>query len=147
MAKSRKVFGGESESGAKSPVYHVFMSHATSDKFIANALCEKIESFGLRTFRDDRDIAAGGDIAEEIVSAMRRSGEVAVLLTPASVNRFWVAMEIGMAIYARRRVVPIFYHVRPDEAPDVLHRRRGYHLHEIEAYWEDLRSRYPGGAE
>ena len=45
--------------------YLVFVSHATADKWIAKTFCEKIEAAGAVTFRDDRDIAAGGDIPDE----------------------------------------------------------------------------------
>jgi hypothetical protein len=37
--------------------YQVFLSHATTDKWLAKTLCEKIEASGATTFRDDRDTA------------------------------------------------------------------------------------------
>jgi hypothetical protein len=130
---------------ARSPLYHVFVSHSTADKRLARTLCAKIEAMGLTTFRDDRDISAGSKIAEEIVAAMRRSGEVVVLVTPVSVTRFWVAMEVGMAVYAGRRLVPVFHRISPDQVPGVLRERRGYDMCDIEAYLKDLRSRYSRG--
>jgi hypothetical protein len=44
--------------------YQVFVSHATADKWLAKAICEKFEATGAATFRDDRDIRGGDDIPE-----------------------------------------------------------------------------------
>ena len=77
--------------------YQVFLSHATADKWLAKTLCEKIEETGAKTFRDDRDIAGGDDIPDEIRDNIFRSSEFLVLLTPESVDRRWVNMEIGAA--------------------------------------------------
>lgn len=49
-------------SAARARPYQVFVSHATSDKWLAKAICEKIEATGAVTFRDDRDIHGGDDI-------------------------------------------------------------------------------------
>ena len=77
--------------------YKVFVSHATDDKWLATVLCEKIEAVGATTFRDDRDIDGGDDIPEQIRVEIKRSQEVVVLLTPFSVLREWVRIEVGAA--------------------------------------------------
>ena len=62
MAKTKKP-------SFKDPVhrpYQIFVSHATTDKWLARTICEKIEGTGATTFRDDRDISGGDDIPEEI---------------------------------------------------------------------------------
>lgn len=51
--------------------YLVFVSHATYDKWVAKVMCEKIEYYGLSTFRDDRDIEGGREIREAIMTAIR----------------------------------------------------------------------------
>jgi hypothetical protein len=43
----------------KKRAYQVFVSHATADKWIATAFCEKIRSAGASFFRDDHEIKAG----------------------------------------------------------------------------------------
>lgn len=77
--------------------YQVFISHATADKWIARTICEKIEAVGATTFRDDRDIEGGDDIPEEIRRQIKRSKEILVLLTPQSIGRQWVILEVGAA--------------------------------------------------
>jgi TIR domain len=66
----------------------------TADKWIAKIVCEKIEATGATSFRDDRDIAGGDDIPEEIRRQIRQSKEMVVLLTPASVEPQWVTLGL-----------------------------------------------------
>jgi hypothetical protein len=101
-----------SKSSAHPGTFQVFVSHATADKWLAMTLCEKIEATGATTFRDDRDIKGGDSIPREIFKQIRSSKEFLVLLTPASVARPWVLIEIGAACQCRGlRIVPVFYHV------------------------------------
>jgi hypothetical protein len=93
MAKKKKP---SSKNPAYKP-YQVFVSHATTDKWLAKAICERIEGAGATTFRDDRDISGGDDIPEEIRRQIKLSREVVVLLTPESVDRQWVTLEVGAA--------------------------------------------------
>lgn len=102
MAKNR----GKSSQSTSSPrtSYSVFLSHATHDKWIARTICEKIESAGGTTFRDDRDIQGGDRIPESIRNSIQTSDEVIVLLTPESIARQWILLEIGMAYATERRI-------------------------------------------
>lgn len=76
--------------------YRVFVSHATADKWLAKTICEKIETTGAITFRDDRDINGGDDIPQALKSAISQSEELLVLMSPASIDRRWVLLEVGM---------------------------------------------------
>src|SRR3954468_15396820 len=102
--------------------YQVFVSHATADKWLATVLCEKIEAAGASTFRDDRDIDGGDDIPDRLRTEIKRSRELVVLLTPHSVNRPWVLLEVGAAWGCSKeiRITPILCHVEIDAIPDML---------------------------
>src|SRR3954452_925667 len=89
--------------GGRKP-YQVFVSHATADKWTAKLLREKIEATGATSFRDDRDIQGGDDIPEEIRRQIKQSREMIVLLTPASVQRQWVVLEVGAAWGSSKRM-------------------------------------------
>jgi|ERR1019366_8514475 hypothetical protein len=95
--------------------YQVFVSHATTDKWLAKVLCDKIEAAGATSFRDDRDIQGGDDIPDEIRRQIKQSKEILVLLTPQSVGRQWVTLEIGAAWgWSKRiRIVLILYQQFP----------------------------------
>src|SRR5687768_4676532 len=98
----------------------VFISHATADKWLAMVLCAKIEAAGAKTFRDDRDINGGDDIPDAIREAITRADEMVVLLTPASVNRPWVLMEVGAAWQRGIRIVAIRQHIEFEPIPAML---------------------------
>ena len=107
----------------KLPPYQVFVSHATSDKYLAMLCCEKIEAItGATTFRDDRDIKGGESIPDEIRGEIRRSRELVVLVTPNSFDRAWVLIEVGAAWLYRKdyHIVPVLCHVGADKIPDML---------------------------
>jgi len=123
--------------------YQVFMSHATADKWIAEALCDAIEQAGAVTFRDDRDIAGGDDIPEEIRREINKSREIVVLLTPQSVNRQWVILEVGAAWgrSKRVRIILIMCHVSVDPIPDMIKNKKAIPLNDFDQYVVELAKR------
>jgi hypothetical protein len=88
--KTRKLKGR----GRRWP-YRIFLSHASADKWIARVMCERFDALGIKTFRDDRDLHGGDDIPETIRKEIKRSQELVVLMTPRSVNRPWVLIEVA----------------------------------------------------
>ena len=121
--------------------YRVFISHATHDKWIAKILCEKLEETGADTFRDDRDIEGGDSIPDVILSEIRICDEIVVLLTPESVQRQWVLVEIGIAIGVERRIIPLIYHIDTEQIPDIIKSSRGFDLNDLDDYLTDLSKR------
>jgi len=123
--------------------YQVFISHATADKWIARTLCEKIEAVGATTFRDDRDINGGDDIPEEIRRQIKRSAEIVVLLTPESVNRQWVLLEVGAAWGRSKtlRIVLITCHVSVAPVPEMLKNKKAIPLNDFDDYLKELGTR------
>jgi predicted nucleotide-binding protein len=113
---------------ASTKPYQVFVSHATADKWLAKTVCEKIEAAGAVTFRDDRDIKGGDDIPDEIRRQIKQSQEMVVLLTPESVGRQWVTMEIGAAWGLRRRfrITILMCHLSVDPIPDMIKSKKGH---------------------
>lgn len=123
--------------------YQVFVSHATSDKWLAKTICEKIELAGATTFRDDRDIDGGDDIPETIRLQIKQSQEMIVLLTPESVGRQWVVLEVGAAWgWSRRiRITPVLLHVDVNPIPEMIGRKRAIHLNDFDHYLGELKTR------
>ena len=128
---------------ANKPDYQVFVSHATADKWLATTVCEKIEATHATTFRDDRDIRGGDEIPEEIRAQIKQSRELVVLLTPESVDRPWVLLEVGAAWGCRKnyRIVPVICHVTVDAIPDIIKGKKAYHLNEFDQYLKELEKR------
>jgi len=125
----------------------VFISHSTEDKWIAKWICERINNLNTRIdfFRDDRDIAGGDNIPATIMQAMHRCQEVIVLLTPNSIRREWITMEVAMAAVLSKRIIPLFYGVQvPADFPILIKETRGFHLNDFEQYLLELGSRGHG---
>ena len=121
--------------------YQVFISHATADKWLATMICERLEHAGAETFRDDRDINGGDDIPDHLRREIIRSREMVVLVTPESVNRPWVLLEIGGAWLRKMRITPILCHVSIDRIPEIVKSKKAVHLNDLEAYVESIRQR------
>lgn len=139
MGRKRVTKSGQR--GKKRRRYAVFLSHATYDKWMACALCERIEAVGAIVFRDDRDIEGGEAIPAAIRKAIRDADEVVVLLTPESMKRQWVLIELAMASMAEKRIVPLLNHVDAARIPDIIRDARGFALNDLEAYLADLMKR------
>jgi len=125
------------------PNYQVFITHATADKWVAKVICEKVESVGASTFRDDRDIDGGDNIPERIRMEIKRSKELIVLMTPASVNRPWVLLEVGAAWGWRKnfRIVPVLYHVDVEPIPEMFKAKKVIFLNDFDTYVAEIKRR------
>ncbi|MBC7783530.1 MAG: toll/interleukin-1 receptor domain-containing protein [Burkholderiales bacterium] len=124
----------------KSASYRVFVSHASTDKWLATVICEKLEASGISTFRDDRDLAGGDDIPDEIRRAILNSDELLVLLTPDSVDRRWVLMEIGAAWLRgpQMRIIALRCHIEIDPIPDILKSKKVYSINDFDRMRDDI---------
>lgn len=143
MAKRIARSKTQKESGKP---YQVFVSHATADKWLARAVCDRIESTGATTFRDDRDIRGGDDIPEEIRRQIKQSKELVVLLTPESIERQWVTLEVGAAWgWSKRvRIIILMCHVSVDPIPDMIRNKKAIPLNDFDHYVGELTQRVRG---
>ena len=98
---------------------------------------------GAKTFRDDRDIQGGDDIPDAIRDAILAANEMVVLLSPASVSRPWVLMEIGAAWLrgADMRIVGIRQHVEVELIPAMVKSKKVIDLNHFDQYLLELAGR------
>ena len=104
---------------------------------------KNLELAGATTFRDDRDIDGGDDIPERIAIEIKRSREFVLLLTPNSVNRPWVLIEVGAAWGSNRkmRITPVLCHVDVDPIPGMLKSKKAIHINDLDAFLEEVKIR------
>lgn len=123
--------------------YLIFISHATADKWLATTICEKIESVGATTFRDDREIDGGDDIPDKIRAAIKKSKEFVVLLTPDSANRPWVLLEVGAAWAwsQKMRITPILCHVDVDPIPGMIKSKKAININAFNDLLQEIKNR------
>lgn len=98
--------------------YTVFLSHGSADTFIASSIRDQLEAAGVNTFLDDTDILVGSNFRDAILDNIQSCNELAVLLTPTSINRAWVFAEVGIATDRACPVVGIVYGVDINELHD-----------------------------
>ena len=121
--------------------HRVFVSHATYDKFVAKVICDRLRLKRIDTDRDDRDIEGGDSIPEAIRRMIEQCDELAILLTPQSIHREWVLVEIGIAIGMGKRIVPLLYHVPANSIPEIIRSNRAFDLNELDSYLSDVMKR------
>ena len=96
---------GRRNAGARTP-YVVFISHSSSDSWIAKQMAKEIEARGAKAWLDRHDIAGGDELRKQIMSGLRVCRELVLLLSPHSTESHWVSVEIGAAPGQRKRVTP-----------------------------------------
>jgi hypothetical protein len=127
--------------------YRVFISHSSVDTWVARQIARHIEGCGASTFLDEADIEYGDNFEERILDAARLSHELLVLLTPWSITRPYIWLEIGAVWGFGRRIIGVLHGLTPSElvtqegTPALLKRIDLVELNQIDGYFEQLRRR------
>ena len=87
--------------------YKVFLSHAGDDEPLAEAISEGLEKLNITVYMYERDEAAGADLPQKLVENIRSSDALVALLTEAAAVSSAVGQEIGVAVAAGIRIVPV----------------------------------------
>jgi hypothetical protein len=92
--------------------WRVFVSHGWADRWVAEQIARRIkDDCRAEVFVDVFDLAKGDDFESRIFGELQHCQELVVLLTPWSVARNWVWVEIGAARALELRIIPILYQV------------------------------------
>jgi hypothetical protein len=86
--------------------YDLFISHSSKDKFIADAICTKLEAQGLRCWMAPRDITPGREWGECILEGIQRCNILVVVLTINSNISRHVIKEVERAVNKGAIVIP-----------------------------------------
>ena len=97
----------------KRPKYTVFLSHSSLDAWVASVMAEKIEALGVKCWLDEKDLAGGDVVVEDIIRGVDACHEAIVLISPNSVKSQWVPFEIGVVRGQKKRVTPVLNNVKP----------------------------------
>ncbi len=129
------------------PKPRVFISHASTDSWVARQLEAHIRERGADTFLDCEHIEHGDDFEDKIIAAAGDCTELLVLFTPTARDRKYVWMEIGMFLGAGKRIVAALYGVRKEEiasdqlTPVALKRIDSVELNDIDSYLSQVERR------
>jgi adenylate cyclase len=91
----------------------VFVSYASADKPIADAVCAALESAGIPCWIAPRDVKPGALYADAIVRAITYAKALALVLSESSIASSHVGKEVERASSKRRPIIA----VRTDAAP------------------------------
>ncbi|MBX7259716.1 MAG: TIR domain-containing protein [Candidatus Hydrogenedentes bacterium] len=116
----------------------VFISHSSTDKWIARRISTDLVGYGVETFLDAKDIKTGDPIDETIRTHLSACDHLLLLLTPASVKSHWVLMEVGGAMALGKRIVPILMHLGANDIPDPISKHLARDINDIEAYYAEV---------
>ena len=128
----------------------VFISHSSTDLWIARQIAKEIMALGAGTFLDEGDIAHGDDFDAEILKAEEQCDELLVLLTPWSLNRPYIWLEIGYFRRSGKRIVGVLHGLTVTEIsgdpriPNLLKRLDMVDLNGLDTYLAQLRKRAKG---
>jgi TolB-like protein len=122
-------------SGTPAPV---FVSYASQDAAVANAVVENLEQHGIKCWIAPRDVTPGSQYADEIVGAINDTEVFVLVLSDHAVASPHVGREIERAASKRRRIIVL----RTDAAP--LTRSFEYFL--SESQWIDVAALGVSGA-
>lgn len=102
--------------------YDVFISYGKKDgTHQAKEVKRALEKQGLTAHLDTVDVSPGDMWRERLIENVRKSAEVAVICTPKSLNRPWIALEIGCALALHRKVTGIICgNINAKSIPDYI---------------------------
>jgi len=84
----------------------VFISYATTDKHIADAVCSSLENGGVRCWIAPRDIVPGSDWASCITNAIKSSKIMILIFSHNSNESNQVTKELNLAVSNKLMIVP-----------------------------------------
>ncbi|MGI9415216.1 MAG: TIR domain-containing protein [Hyphomicrobiales bacterium] len=85
----------------------LFISHSATDHEAAAMLCAALEARGLKCWIAPRDIPAGGDYAEAIISAIGASDAMVVLFSERANGSQHIRREVERALNYEKRICPV----------------------------------------
>ena len=85
--------------------HDVFISHSSSNRPIANAVCAALESIGIRCWIAPRDVLPGRSYSGEITRAIQQSRAFVLIFSEHSNNSEQVLREVQLAANSRLHIV------------------------------------------
>lgn len=98
----------------------VFISYAQADRAAALATQTALKEGGVSAFMAANSVELGAPWSVELDRAIRAADLVLVLASRLACQSAWVQHEVGVAIGARRKIIPIVWDMPPSDLPGML---------------------------
>jgi hypothetical protein len=92
----------------------------------------------MRSILDEVDLEGGDRIPATIKANLHACEEFLILLSPQSVTRQWVLVELGGAWMLDKRVMAITNNLAAEKIPDIIEHDKGYDLNDFDRYVAEL---------
>ncbi|XP_042380234.1 TIR-only protein-like [Zingiber officinale] len=95
----------------------VFLSHRGADtkSTVAGLLYDRLAQMGVRPFLDSRSMEPGDKIYERVDAGIRQSRVGVAIFSPRYCDSVSCLHELAMMVEAGKKLIPIFYDVKPAE--------------------------------
>ena len=87
--------------------HDVFLSYASADRAAADAVCAALEARGIRCWIAPRDVPAGADWGEAILTAIGRAHAMVLVLSRQTAASVHVRNEVVTAVSQSLALVPV----------------------------------------
>jgi TIR domain len=94
-----------------------FISYSTHDQEFADRIHLELKNHGLNGFIASTSLRPGQPWPQEIIDNLKQSSWVIFLASEAACQSSWVQQELGIAIGASKRLVPIVWDMDPSKLP------------------------------
>ncbi len=101
-----RVKGGKLGTRRTDMAPQVFISYASTDKAIADQICNALENAGVSCWMAPRNIAPGTDFPSAIVDAVKSAHAFVLILTEHAAASPHVLSEVGHAFNGKKRIIP-----------------------------------------
>jgi hypothetical protein len=95
----------------------IFISYSTSDEKAAQFIHRNLVAEGISAFLASTSLQPGQQWSPEVLQALRNSECVLFLASRAACSSPWVQQELGFAIGAKKKLIPIIWNIKPTELP------------------------------
>jgi len=95
-----------SDVNACAPTYDVFISYASPDRGIANAICARMESEGVRCWIAPRDVTPGADYSAEIIRRLEQCRQMVLVFSESANSSPHVKREVERAVSKEKVILP-----------------------------------------
>ncbi len=100
----------------------------TNDQKLADFICAELQQHGLSVFMAKASLAPGQQWSETIRANLKASDWVLFLASRAACESPWVQQELGMAIGASKRLIPIVWDLDPSRLPGWVSEKQALNL-------------------
>ncbi|XP_060674032.1 TMV resistance protein N-like [Ziziphus jujuba] len=113
-----------SSSSSSSRKYDVFLSFRGDDTRLSftDHLYKSLSDKGIYTFRDDKKLQKGTEVAPELLKAIEGSRFAIVILSKDYASSTWCLVELAKIVECKKElgliVLPVFYHVEPKDVKE-----------------------------